>query len=103
MIRKNDTVMVTTGKFKGKTGKVIAIFQERHRALVEKLNMMKRHQKPTPKMPQGGIVEKEASIHLSNLLVYCLKCTKGVRTAVQVAADGKKRRICRKCGETLGS
>lgn len=102
MIRKNDTVMVTIGKDKGKTGKVIAIFAERGRALVEKLNMVKRHQKPTQKMRQGGIVEKEASIHLSNLMIYCSKCGKGVRAGVKLEKNGKKARVCKKCGESIG-
>ncbi len=101
-IRKNDTVMVITGKFKGKTGKVIAVLAESGRALVEKLNLVKRHQKPTQKLPQGGIVEKEASFHLSNLMVYCAKCKKGVRVGVKVAKDEKKSRVCKKCGESLG-
>lgn len=102
MIRKNDMVVVTTGKFKGKTGKVLAVLSERGRALVEKLNLVKRHQKPTQKLPQGGIVEKEASFHLSNLMIYCAKCKKGVRTGVKIAKDKTKNRVCKKCGENLG-
>jgi len=102
MIRKNDTVMVITGKFKGKTGKVIEILPGTQRALVEKLNVVKRHQKPTQKLPQGGIVEKEASLDISNLLIYCSKCKKGVRIGVKLAKDGQKNRICKKCGENLG-
>lgn len=102
MIRKNDMIQVITGKYKGKTGKVITVFPERGRALVEKLNMVKRHQRPTQKLPQGGIVEKEASLDLSNLMVYCTKCAKGVRAGVKIEKDGAKKRVCRKCGETLG-
>lgn len=101
MIRKNDTVMVITGREKGKSGKIIAIFPDRGRALVEKLNMVKRHQRPTQKMRQGGIVEKEAPLSLSNLMIYCLKCKKGVRSGVKVGKDGKKTRVCKKCGESL--
>ena len=85
MIRKNDMVQVITGKYKGKTGKVIAIFVDKGRALVEKLN-----------------VEKEASLHLSNLMAYCAKCGKGVRVGVKVEKDGAKKRVCRKCGESIG-
>lgn len=103
MIRKNDTVMVTTGKDRGKTGKVLSIILKSQRAFVEKLNMVKRHQKPTQNMKQGGIVEKEAPIHLSNLMVYCGKCKKGVRAGVKVAKDGNKTRVCRKCGGPIGS
>ena len=102
MLRKNDTVMVMIGKDKGKTGKVLQIFPERGRALVEKLHMVKRHQKPTQKLRQGGIVEKEASIHLSNLMIYCAKCRKAVRTGVKLEKDGKKSRVCKKCGESIG-
>ena len=101
-IRRNDEVVVTTGKDKGKTGKVVFIFPERGRALVEKINMIKKHQKPTQKMPRGGLVEKEASIHLSNLMNFCPRCRKGVRVGVKIDADSKKRRVCKKCGETLG-
>ncbi len=98
MIHKNDQVIVISGKEKGKTGKILEILRAAGRARVEKLNMVKRHQKANPAMKQGGIVEKEASIHLSNLMIYCSKCKKGVRTGVQVEKDGKKARICKKCG-----
>lgn len=101
-IRKNDTVMVIAGKDKGKMGKVLALLSDRGRALVEKINLVKRHQRPTQKMPQGGLVDKEASIHLSNLMVYCLKCKKGVRTGVTADKEGKRERICRKCGGPIG-
>lgn len=100
MIRKNDTVIVITGKEKGKTGKVIAVLPEAGRALVEKLNRVKRHQRPTQKLRQGGIVEKEAPIHLSNLMLYCPRCTSGVRMGRKVEA-GKKVRFCRECQEIL--
>ena len=103
MIQKNDTVVVTTGKEKGKTGKVISVFVEKNRALVEKLNRVKRHQKPTQKLPQGGVVEKESSIHISNLMLFCQKCGKGVRAGIKVGAKGKKQRVCKKCGENIGS
>ena len=96
-------VMVTTGKEKGKTGKVLSILVDRHRAFVEKLNRVKKHQRPTQKMKQGGILEKEASLHLSNLMIYCTSCKKGVRTGVKVEGDGKKIRVCKKCGGTVGS
>lgn len=66
-IKKNDNVLVLTGKDKGKTGKVLRVLREKNRALVEKINMVKKHMKPNQKNPQGGIIEKEASIHLSNL------------------------------------
>ncbi len=100
MIRTNDTVIVTTGQYKGKVGKVKAL-ADNGRLFVEKLNIVKRHQKANQKLPRGGIVEKEASINASNVMLYCKKCTKGVRAAIAVAG-GKKTRKCRKCGETLG-
>lgn len=101
MIRKNDTVIVTTGRERGKTGKVIAVFPQLGRAVVEKLNRVKRHQRPTQKLRQGGIVEKEAPIQISNLMLYCSKCSKGVRVGHQVTKDGDRVRICRKCGEAF--
>lgn len=102
MIRKGDMVQVITGRERGKTGKVLALLTDRGRALVEKLNMVKRHQKPTQKMRQGGIVEKEASLHLSNLMLFCAACKKPVRAGVRIEKDGKKSRVCKKCGEPIG-
>lgn len=105
MIRKNDMVQVITGKEKGKTGKVIAILAEEGRALVEKLNRVKKHQRPNPQNPKvgkGGIVEKESPIHLSNLMVYCSKCGKGVRIGIKFDEKGKKIRVCKKCGGPVG-
>lgn len=100
-IRKDDTVMVIAGKEKGKTGKILKILTDRDRALVEKVNLVKRHARPTKANQQGGIREKEASLHLSNLMVYCAKCAKGVRVGIKFLKDGKKVRICKKCGESL--
>ena len=97
MIRKNDTVMVITGKDRGKTGKVLSVLRGEGRALVEKLNLVKRHQRPTQKMPKGGVLEKEASIHLSNLMIYCHKCKKPVRVSMKVDAENKSERVCKKC------
>ncbi len=102
MIRTQDMVMVTTGKNKGKTGKVLRIIFDSGRAIVEKVNLVKKHQKPTQKAPQGGIIEKEASLALSNLLLYCAKCRRGVRHGVKNEKDGSKKRVCRKCGEVFG-
>lgn len=101
MLRKNDMVIVIAGKEKGKTGKLLSVLRERDRALVEKLNMVKRHQKPTPKLRQGGIIEKEASVHLSNLMFYCPRCSRGVRLGCKVGTEGKRVRICRKCGNEV--
>ena len=99
-IRKNDRVLVIAGKDKGKVGKVKAVLRERGRAIVEGVNIVKRHMKPGPGT-QGGIVEKEASIHLSNLMLICPKCTDGVRVGMRILEDGTKVRVCRKCGEAI--
>ena len=102
MIRKNDEVIVIAGREKGKKGKILAVVNEGTRARVEKVNMVKRHVRPNQKMQQGGIIEKEASIHISNLMIYCAKCQKGVRVGVKAADKGKKtQRVCRKCQHVL--
>ena len=107
MIKKNDMVQVIAGKsrgktkLQGKTGKVIAVFPEKGRAVVEKMNMVKRHSKPTQKMPQGGIIEKEASIHLSNLQLICPRCSGRTRISYTVLADLTKKRICKRCKEII--
>ncbi len=103
MIRKNDTVIVIAGKEKGKTGKILSLFLKNGTALVEKLNRVKRHQRPTPKLRQGGMIEKEAPIHLSNLMLYCSKCSKGSRVVVKHPSPGEKTRNCHRCGEVFAS
>ncbi|MBI2068252.1 MAG: 50S ribosomal protein L24 [Deltaproteobacteria bacterium] len=102
-IRRNDQVIVISGKEKGKTGKVLSVLLEENRAVVEKLNMVKRHQRPTAKMKQGGIVEKELSIHLSNLLLYCSRCSKGVRVRIKTDDKGGKTRRCARCQEAFAA
>jgi len=101
-IKKGDMVQIVTGKEKGKTGKVLNILKKKHRVIVEKLNLIKRHQKPDNK-GKGGIVEKEGSIHLSNVLVFCSKCNSGVRVGYKILEDGDKVRYCKKCSETMDS
>lgn len=100
-IKKGDMVEITTGKQKGKTGKILRVLRDRNLVLIEKLNLVKRHTRPTQKVPQGGIVEKEAPIHYSNVLVLCPKCHKGVRFGNKTLADGTKVRACRKCREMI--
>jgi len=100
-IRKNDIVKVVSGKEKGKVGRVLKIDREEGRLLVEKINMVKRHMKPGKAHPQGGIVEKEASIALSNVMIMCDKCNKSTRIANRIEADGNKSRICKHCGDML--
>jgi len=100
-IRKNDTVMVITGRERGKTGKVIRVFADKGRATVERLNMVKRHTKARGPQSPYGIVEKEASIHLSNLMMLCDKCNAPVRMGKLRLEDGRTVRICRRCKEQL--
>ena len=102
MIRKGDTVTVIAGRDKGKSGKVLAIMAGLGRATVEKLNMVKRHTKPTQANRQGGILDKEATIHLSNLMLFCSKCKKPVRARIKIGKDGDKTRNCAKCGQKVG-
>jgi len=98
-IKKGDMVKVMAGKEKGKTGKVMKIVDE-NRVIVEKLNFIKRHARPDAK-GKGGIVEKEGSIHLSNVMRICEKCNAAGRIGYKILEDGKKVRTCRKCSEVL--
>jgi large subunit ribosomal protein L24 len=99
-LKKNDRVMVITGKDKGKAGKIIRLDIDKGRAFVEGVNMVKRHTKPGPNT-KGGILEKEASIHVSNIMLICPKCTDPVRISKKIFDDGAKVRICKKCGEEV--
>ncbi|MCX8021954.1 MAG: 50S ribosomal protein L24 [Syntrophorhabdaceae bacterium] len=99
-VKKNDLVMVTTGKDRGKTGRVLRIIKKKDRLIVEKVNMVKRHVKPSQKS-KGGIMEKEGPIHVSNVMIYCEKCSKPVRTGIKILEDGKKARYCKKCSELI--
>ncbi|MGV8079359.1 MAG: 50S ribosomal protein L24 [Syntrophales bacterium] len=100
LLKKGDIVKVIAGKEKGKTGKVLKTLGEKKRVVVEKVNVVKRHKRPDAK-GKGGILEKESSIHASNVMLLCSKCNTGVRIGHQVLEDGKKVRICRKCQEIL--
>jgi large subunit ribosomal protein L24 len=102
-IRKNDMVMVIAGRDRGKTGKVMRVLPERGRVVIERLNIVKRHSRPRGAASPGGIVEKEAAIDLSNVMIFCDRCNAPVRVGVKVAADGEKTRICRRCGESVGN
>jgi large subunit ribosomal protein L24 len=98
-VRRGDTVVVTTGKDKGKKGKVLRIITKKERVVVERINMVKRHTKPSQDNPQGGIIEREGSVAVSNVMVWCEKCSKGVRTKASLVEDQKKARACTQCGE----
>lgn len=100
-VKKGDTVVVITGKDAGHKGKILEVLPVENRVVVEGVNVVKRHTKPTQQMPQGGIVEKEASIHGSNVMVYCSKCGKPSRVGKKVLDNGNKVRFCKKCGEVL--
>jgi large subunit ribosomal protein L24 len=100
-VAKNDTVEIISGEDKGKRGKVLKTFPEKSRIIVEKVNFIKRHTRPTQKNPQGGILEKEAPIHVSNVMVVCPKCGKPTRVGHKRLADGVKERVCKKCDEMI--
>lgn len=100
-IRRDDKVKILTGKDRGKIGKVIKVIKKRNRVIVENINIVKSHQKPSMKNPQGGIIDKEAPIHLSNVMLMCNHCLSPVRSQVKTLEDGKKVRVCRKCNETI--
>ena len=101
LIKKDDKVKVIAGKDKGKIGKVLKVVKKKNRILVENINMVKRHSRPSAKNKQGGIVEGEATIPRSNVMLMCNKCIKPVRMRTQRVEDGKKIRVCRKCNEAI--
>ena len=101
LMKKNDRVIVMTGKEKGKIGTVLKVDSEKGRVIVEKVNMVKRHTRAGGKSAQGGIVEKEAPIHISNIMLVCNKCAEPSRTGKRILEDGSKVRVCKKCGELL--
>jgi large subunit ribosomal protein L24 len=100
-LKKDDLVMVIAGREKGKSGRILRVLSKKDRALVEKINFIKRHQRPTGQQRQGGIIEREAPIHLSNLMLICDSCNKPVRMGTKTLEDGKRARYCKKCGEMI--
>ena len=100
-IRKNDTVYVLAGRDRGKTGKVFHVFPEKGRALVEGINYVKKHARKTSQEQQGGIIQKESTIHLSNLALFCKTCDRYARIGITVLADGTKSRYCKRCKEAV--
>jgi large subunit ribosomal protein L24 len=99
-VKKNDTVVVIAGKDRSKSGKVVSIHPKKDGVIVAGINMVKRHTKPRGN-EQGGILEKEAPVHISNVMLLCGKCNKPVRTRITTLEDGKKARCCVKCGESF--
>jgi large subunit ribosomal protein L24 len=100
-LKKNDLVMVIAGKEKGKSGRILRVFTKKDRAIVEKINFVKRHQRPSGQQRQGGIIEREGPLHLSNLMLVCESCNSPIRVGEKVLEDGKKARYCKKCGEMI--
>src|ERR1043166_2544556 len=99
-LRKDDTIMVIAGKERGKTGKVLRVLADEDRVLIERVNLVKRHVKPRGVQQPGGIQEKEAPIHLSNVLPICGRCNKPTRIGTR-RAGGEVQRMCKRCGEPL--
>jgi large subunit ribosomal protein L24 len=102
-LKKDDKVKVIAGKDKGKVGKILRVDRDKNRILVENINVLKHHVKPNPQQRQGGIVERESTIHLSNAMLMCDKCLTPTRIKMKRLEDGKKVRICVKCDEHLDS
>lgn len=100
-IRKNDTVLVIAGRDRGKKGKVRAAIPKKERLLVDGINMIKKHARPTGQARQAGIIEREAPIHVSSVMLLCEKCGKPARIGRRLLADGKKVRFCKACGEVV--
>ncbi len=102
-IVKSDNVLVLSGKYEGKTGKILKVFPDKNRAVVEGVNLIKKHARPTRDLPQGGIIEKEAPVHISNLKVICPKCNRPTRVGIRILEDKSKVRYCKhpECGEII--
>jgi len=100
-IRKNDNVQVIAGKDKGKKGKVRFAFPREDKLLVEGVNFIKRHTRATGGTRQAGIIEREAPIHISNVMLICKRCNKATRIGARILEDGKKVRVCRSCHEVI--
>ena len=100
-VRKGDRVSILSGKDKGKKGKILRTFPSKNKVLVEGINIIKKHSRPTQKVPQGGIREIEAPINSSKVMIVCPSCQQPTRIIHRVLADGKKVRGCKKCGEDI--
>ena len=102
-IKKGDPILVVAGRERGKSGKVSRVSPDSAHVFVERLNIVKRHQKPRGPQGGGGIIEKEAPLHVSDVMYLCGKCNKPVRIGRKVLADGRTTRVCRGCGEQIDS
>ena len=102
MFKKNDVVMVISGKDKGKTGKILKVFPEKNKVIVEKINFIKEFiRRDQSRNIQGGVMEKESPIHVSNLMLYCSECGRGIRMRKKRLEDGSSIRVCSKCESTI--
>ena len=100
-IRKNDTVMVIAGKDRGKKGKVRFAYPKKERVIVEGVNFIKRHMRAMRQVRQAGIIEREAALHVSNVMLLCSKCNHPTRIGFRTLQDGRRVRFCRSCGEVV--
>ena len=100
-IKKGDTVTVLSGKDQGKTGKVLRVWPERDRALVERINLLSHFERKSQQAPSGGVVLREAALPLSKLTLACPRCRRPARIGWRVSSDGAKQRMCRRCKDTL--
>ncbi|MCK4947570.1 MAG: 50S ribosomal protein L24 [Candidatus Aureabacteria bacterium] len=100
-VKKDDTVQVVAGAEKGKTGRILSVIPGKGRLIIESINFRKKHTKPSRENQQGGIIQKESSISVSNVLLYCPSCKKGVKIRKEIRKDGSRTRICKKCGEVF--
>ena len=101
-IKKNDIVICCAGKDKGKKGKVLSVLPVQKRVVVEGINFVKKHSRKTREDQQGGIIQREAAINISNLMLFCNKCNKATRAGFTFLKDGTKTRSCKRCSEVLG-
>jgi large subunit ribosomal protein L24 len=102
-VKKNDLVKIIAGKDKGKSGKVLRVMPDKGRVLVENINLIKRHTRPSRTISEGGIIEKEAPMALSNVQLLCPGCKMPARTGFRVLEDGSKSRFCKKCNEIVNN
>ncbi len=100
-VKTGDTVEVIAGKDKGKRGEILRVIPRENRVIVDGANMVKKHQRPTRQMMQGGIVEQPAPMNASNVLLVCRNCREKSRTGMRILADGRKKRYCKKCDEIV--
>ncbi|MDD3268036.1 MAG: 50S ribosomal protein L24 [Syntrophomonadaceae bacterium] len=100
-VKKGDTVMVTTGKDAGKKGKILKVLPRENRVVVEGVNKVKKHQKPSRSLPQGGILRIESPLNASNVMLVCNRCNTPTRVGRKVMENDEKARTCKKCGETI--